>query len=77
MNLAERLQVSEPEDDDSFIRPRLAEGSMLDFLEGESLPEEKLENMFGLNEIDPEDPNAFRPEFLKVTRINDKEAERR
>jgi len=76
-NLAERLQLSEPEDDDSFIRPRTAEGPMLDFLTGESLPEEKLENMFGLNEIDPEDPDAFRPEFLKVTRINNKEAERR
>lgn len=71
MVLAERLQDRELGEDDGFVRPISAEGPMRDFLSGEGLPEEKMERLFGIDEIDPDDPDAFSPDFVLVTRIDE------
>ena len=56
---------------DDFIDPRPAEGPFAALLKGEELPDEKLEHMFGLDEIDRDDPDAFDPKFVRLTEVVD------
>lgn len=67
--LAEFMQgglLSRPE---YFIEPAKAEGPLSSLLAGDELPAEKMNHLFGLNEIDPEDHDAFRPEFVLITQL--------
>ena len=73
--LSKNLQsglISRP---DFFIDPAQADGPLREWLLGEDLPDEKLEHLFGLNEVNPEDPDAFRPEFVLVTKVGKSERE--
>ena len=60
---------------DFFIDPTQADGPLREWLMGEELPDGKLEHLFGLDEINPEDPDAFSPEFVLVTKIGKSESE--